>query len=408
MSILLIGNSRHNSVDITKPHHVTSLDYYAIEEILTDDERAARDRARRFVQDEVMPEIVPCHRAAKFPEHLRPRMGALRLFAPHLKEHGCAGLSYTAYGLIMQELERADSGLRSEASVQGALTIYAIHSFGTPEQHGRWLPGLVSGESVGCFALTEHGHGSDPGGMETRATRDGDHYVLNGSKCWIGNASIADVKVIWAKDDDGCVGGFVVEKDAPGFRAHDIEGKFSLRMSRTSECWFENCRIPAENRLPKASGLRAPLSCLSQARVGVAWGVIGAAIDCYETALAYAKSRVQFGRPIAGFQLVQEKLVWMVQEITKAQLLALRLTRMMEAGKALPAQISLAKRNNVWMALECARKARNILGAVGITDRYSVIRHLMNLESVYTYEGTHDIHTLVVGHDITGINAFGG
>jgi len=387
---------------------MTSLDYYAIEELLTDDERAARDRTRRFVEEEVRAEIVPCHRAAKFPEHLRPRMGALRLFAPHLKEHGCAGLSYTAYGLIMQELERADSGLRSEASVQGALTIYAIHSFGTPEQQGRWLPGLVAGEGAGCFALTEHGHGSDPGGMETRATRDGDHYVLNGSKCWIGNASIADVKVIWAKDDDGRVGGFVVEKDTPGFRGQDIEGKFSLRMSRTSECWFENCRIPAENRLPKASGLRAPLSCLSQARVGVAWGVIGAAIDCYETALAYAKSRVQFGRPIAGFQLVQEKLVWMVQEITKAQLLALRLTRMMEAGTARPTQISLAKRNNVWMALECARKARDILGAVGITDRYSVIRHLMNLESVYTYEGTHDIHTLVVGHDITGINAFGG
>ena len=309
-------------------------------------------------------------------------MGALRLFAPYLKQHGCAGLSYTAYGLIMQELERADSGLRSEASVQGALAIYAIHSFSTSEQHARWLPGLVSGERVGCFALTEHGHGSDPGGMETRAIRDGDHYVLNGSKCWIGNASIADVKVVWAKDDDGNVGGFVVEKDSPGFRAHDIEGKFSLRMSRTSECWFENCRIPAENRLPKAFGLRAPLSCLSQARVGVAWGVIGAAIDCYETALTYAKSRVQFGRPIAGFQLVQEKLVWMVQEITKAQLLALRLTRMMEAGTARPAQISLAKRNNVWMALECARKARDILGAVGITDRYSVIRHLMNLETV--------------------------
>jgi len=387
---------------------MTSLDYYAIEELLTDDERAARDRTRRFVQEEVMPEIVPCHRAAKFPEHLRPRMGALRLFAPFLKEHGCAGQSYTAYGLIMQELERADSGLRSEASVQGALAIYAIHSFGMPEQHARWLPGLVLGERVGCFALTEHGHGSDPGGMEARATRDGDHYVLTGSKCWIGNASIADVKVVWAKDDDGRVGGFVVEKSTPGFRAQDIQGKFSLRMSRTSECWFENCRIPAENRLSKASGLRAPLSCLSQARVGVAWGVIGAAIDCYETALAYAKSREQFGRPIAGFQLVQEKLVWMVQEITKAQLLALRLTRMMEAGTALPAQISLAKRNNVWMALECARKARDILGAPGITDRYSVIRHLMNLESVYTYEGTHDIHTLVVGQDITGISAFGG
>src|SRR5213079_3194604 len=310
----------------------------------------------------------------------------------------------------MQELERADSGLRSLASVQGPLVIHAIHSFATPEQKVRWLPGLVSGKLIGCFALTEHGHGSDPEGMESRAKLEGDQYILNGSKCWIGNASIADVKVVWAKDDGGRVGGFVVEKDAPGFRAQDIEGKFSLRMSRTSECWFENCRIPAENRLPKASGLRAPLSCLSQARVGVAWGVIGAAIDCYETALAYAKSRVQFGRPIAGFQLVQEKLVWMVQEITKAQLLALRLTRMMEPGTALalPARISLAKRNNVWMALECARKARDILGAAGITDRYSVIRHLMNLESVSTYEGTHDIHALVLGHDVTGINAFGG
>jgi glutaryl-CoA dehydrogenase len=385
----------------------TSLDYYAIEELLTDEERAARDQARRFVQEEVMQEVVPCHRASKFPEHLTARMGALGFYAPQLKGHGCAGLSYTAYGLIMQELERADSGLRSLASVQGSLVIYAIHSFGSPEQQERWLPGLVAGARVGCFALTEHGHGSDPGGMETRARREGDHYVLNGSKCWIGNASIADVKLVWAKDDDGRVGGFVVEKDGPGFRANDIEGKFSLRMSRTSECWFENCRIPAGNRLLKASGLKAPLSCLSQARVGVAWGVIGAAIDCYETALAYAKSREQFGRPIAGFQMVQEKLVWMVQEITKAQLLALRLTRMMEAGPVRPEQISLAKRNNVWMALECTRKARDLLGAVGITDRYSVVRHLMNLEAVSTYEGTHDIHTLAVGRDITGLSAFG-
>src|SRR5213592_174236 len=390
------------------PHQMTSLDYYAIEDLLTDDERAVRDRAMQFVQKEVLSEIVPCHRAAKFPEHLIAHMGALRFYAPYLKEHGCAGLSYTAYGLIMQELERADSGLRSLASVQGPLAIHAIHSFGTPEQHARWLPGLVSGERVACFALTELGHGSDPAGMETRAIRDGDHYILNGGKCWIGNASIADVKVIWAKDDDGNVGGFVVEKNTPGFRAQDIEGKFSLRMSRTSECWFENCRIPAENRIPKASGLRAPLSCLSQARAGIAWGVIGAAIDCYETARTYAKSREQFGRPIAGFQLVQEKLVWMVQEITKAQLLALRLTRMMEAGTATSAQISLAKRNNAWMALECARKARDILGAAGITDRYSVIRHLMNLETVYTYEGTHDIHALIVGRDITGVSAFGG
>jgi len=333
-------------------------------------------------------------------------MGALRFYAPYLKEHGCAGVSYTAYGLIMQELERADSGVRSLASVQGALAIQAIHSVGAPGQHARWLPGLVSGERVGCVARTEHGHGSESGGMETRATRDGDHYILNGSKCWIGNASIADVKVVWARDDDGHVGGFVVEKDAPGFRASDIEGKFSLRMSRTSECWFENCRIPAENRLPNASGLRSPLSCLSFARVGIAWGVIGAAIDCYETALAYAKAREQFGRPIGSFQLVQQKLVWMAQEITKAQLLALRLTRLMEAGTSRPAQISMAKRNNVWMALQCARKARDILGAAGITDQHSPIRHLMNLESVFTYEGTHDIHTLIVGRDITGINAF--
>jgi glutaryl-CoA dehydrogenase len=387
---------------------MTSLDYYAIEDLLTPEEQAARDRARQFVQEEAMPEVVPHHRAGKFPERLIPRMGALRFYAPHLKEHGCAGVSHTAYGLIMQELERADSGLRSLASVQGSLALYAIHAFGSSEQHSRWLPGLVSGERIGCFGLTEHGHGSDPGGMETRATLDGDHYVLNGSKCWIGNASIADVKVIWAKDDNGRVGGFVVEGSVPGFRAQDIEGKFSLRMSRTSECWFENCRIPVANRLPKALGLRAPLTCLSQARVGIAWGVIGAATDCYETALAYARSREQFRKPIASFQLVQEKLVWMVQEITKAQLLALRLTRMMEAGEVRPAQISLAKRNNVWVALECARMARDILGAVGIIDRYSVIRHLMNLESVYTYEGTHHIHTLVVGQDVTGIDAFGG
>src|SRR5947209_14346480 len=387
---------------------MTSLDYFGIEDLLTDEERAARDRARRFVQEEAMPEIVPSHRVGKFPDQLIPRMGELGFFAPYLKEHGCAGVSYTAFGLIMQELERGDSGLRSLASVQGALAIHAIHSFGTPEQEVRWLPGLVSGKLIGCFALTEHGHGSDPGGMETRAKRNGDNYILNGSKCWIGNASIADVKVVWAKDDDGRVGGFIVEKDAPGFRARDIEGKFSLRMSRTSECWFENCRIPEENRLPKASGLSAPLSCLSHARVGIAWGAIGAAIDCYETALAYAKEREQFGRRIAGFQLVQEKLVWMVQEITKAQLLALRLTRMMEAGPVRPEQISLAKRNNVWMALECAGKARDLLGAVGITDRYSVVRHLMNLEAVSTYEGTHDIHTLAVGRDITGLSAFGG
>ena len=260
---------------LARSHDMNSLDYYKIEELLTDEERAIRDRAAQFVQEEVLSEVVPCHRAGKFPDHLIPRMGALRFYAPYLKEHGCAGVSYTAYGLIMQELERADSGVRSLASVQGALAIQAIHSFGSPEQHARWLPGLVSGERVGCFALTEHGHGSDPGGMETRAKREGDHYILNGSKCWIGNASIADVKVVWAKDDDGHVGGFVVEKDAPGFRARDIEGKFSLRMSRTSECWFENCRIPAENRLPNASrasrAVVVPFLCACRNCVGRHW-----------------------------------------------------------------------------------------------------------------------------------------
>ncbi len=387
----------------------TSLDYYGIEELLTEEERAARDRARRFVQEEVLPEIVPCHRAAKFPD------------TSHTA-HGCVGLlcavSERSTAVLVLATPRTASLCRSlnvpirvcarwclcKARSRFRRFIPSAHRSNRRAGCRDWYRATL----VGCFALTEHGHGSDPGGMETRARRDGDHYILNGSKCWIGNASIADVKVVWAKDDDGRVGGFVVEKDAPGFRAQDIEGKFSLRMSRTSECWFENCRIPAENRLAKASGLGAPLSCLSHARAGIAWGVIGAAIDCYETALAYAKSREQFGRPIAGFQLVQQKLVWMAQEITKAQLLALRLTRMMEMGSARPAQISLAKRNNVWMALECARKARDILGAAGITDRYSVIRHLMNLESVSTYEGTHDIHTLIVGRDITGIDAFGG
>ena len=383
------------------------VDYMDIDSLFSEEELMVRQTVRDFVDDQVIPIIEEANREEKMPMHLIPKMAEMGLFGPTIKEYDLPGLNNVAYGLIMQELERADSGVRSLASVQGALAIQAIHSFGSPEQHAQWLPGLVSGERVGCFALTEHGHGSDPGGMETHAAREGDHYILNGSKCWIGNASIADVKVVWARDDDGHVGGFVVEKDAPGFRARDIEGKFSLRMSRTSECWFENCRIPAENRLPNASGLRAPLSCLSYARVGIAWGVIGAAIDCYETALAYAKAREQFGRPIGSFQLVQQKLVWMAQEITKAQLLALRLTRLMEAGTSRSAQISMAKRNNVWMALQCARKARDILGAAGITDQHSAIRHLMNLESVFTYEGTHDIHTLIIGRDITGLNAFG-
>ena len=386
-----------------------SLDYYNIEELLTDEERAARDRARRFVQEEVEREIVPCHRAGKFPEHLTPRMGTLGFYAPYLKEHGCAGVSSHR---VRPHYARTRTG-----GFGSAVTGIGAGRARDTSNPFVWLAGATSTLAAGISFRREGGLfcaygartrvGSRRDG-NPRQARDGDHYILNGSKCWIGNASIADVKVVWAKDDEGRVGGFVVEKDAPGFRAQDIEGKFSLRMSRTSECWFENCRIPAENRLPKAEGLKRAAIVSLVCACGITWGVIGAAIDCYETALAYAKSREQFGRPIAGFQLVQQKLVWMAQEITKAQLLALRLTRMMEVGSARAAQISFAKRNNVWMALQCARKARDILGAAGITDRYPVIRHLMNLESVSTYEGTHDIHTLVIGRDITGIDAFVG
>lgn len=384
------------------------LDYYNLDLQLTPEERDARDRTRHFVDTEVMPVITQAHRDAVFPEALIPRMGAAGLFGPFLQGYGCAGLNHIAYGLMMQELERADSGIRSLASVQGALVVFAIHQFGSQEQRAQWLPGLVAGTQIGAFALTEHDHGSDPGGMETHARLDGDHYILNGSKCWIGNASIADVVVLWAKGEDGRVGGYLVEKGTPGFRARDIEGKFSLRASRTCEFWLEDCRIPAASRLPEAHGLRAPLSCLSKARFGIAWGVLGAALDCFNTALHYAKGREQFGRPLAGFQLVQQKLAEMATQITTAQLMAMQLGRLMEEGIARPQQVSMAKRHNVAMALDCARTARDILGGVGITDRHPVIRHLLNLETVYTYEGTHDIHTLVIGQDLTGISAFEG
>lgn len=385
-----------------------AVDYYGIESQFSAEERAAREAARCFVREEVLPEITRLHREASyFPPEFYRRMGEMRLFGPALSGYGCPGLSPVAYGLMMQELDWADAAVRSLASVQGPLAMGAIHAFGSEEQKQRWLPLLASGEKLACFALTEPQHGSDPASMETTARRDGPHYVLNGAKKWIGNGSVAEVKVVWAKDEEGRVGGFLAEPDAPGFRASDIEGKFSLRVSRTSELFFEDCRIPAENRLPGARGLRAPLSCLSEARFGIAWGVIGAARACFEVALEYAKARRQFGRPLASFQLVQEKLVWMLSEITKAQLLALQLARLKEAGALRPQQISLAKRNNAWMALECARRARDILGAVGITDAYPVMRHLMNLETVYTYEGTHDIHTLILGQDLTGYSAFG-
>jgi glutaryl-CoA dehydrogenase len=335
-----------------------------------------------------------------------PQLGELGIFGATLKGYGCAGLSNVAYGLIMQELERGDSGLRSFASVQSGLVMYPIHRFGSDPQKDRWLPALQRGAAIGCFGLTEPDHGSDPGGMATRAVRQGDHYVLNGTKLWITNGSVADVAVVWAKDETGEVGGYLVERGTPGFGTLDIHGKFSMRASVTSELSFQDCRIPLANRLPGAKGLKAPLACLSQARYGIAWGAVGAAQACYDWALQYGQTRVQFGKPIAGFQLVQRKLVWMVTEITKAQLLCLQLGRLKDGPGVRPQQVSMAKMNNVAMALETARMARDILGAAGIVDEHPIIRHLLNLETVNTYEGTQDIHTLIIGRDITGLDAF--
>jgi glutaryl-CoA dehydrogenase len=383
------------------------VDYYAIEDLLTDEERMIRDTVRDWVEAEFLPIITEHHRAGTFPVHLIPRLGELGVFGATLKEYGCLGVSHVAYGLIMQELERGDSGLRSAASVQSGLVMYPIHAYGSAAQKERWLPALARGEAVGCFGLTEPDHGSDPGSMKTRARRTRDGYVLNGTKLWITNGSIADVAVVWAREDDGEIYGYLVERGTPGFTTLDIHGKFSMRASITSELSFQDCRIPAENKLPGVRGLKGPLSCLSQARYGIAWGAVGAAMACYDWALQYAQQRIQFGKPIAAFQLVQRKLVWMITEITKAQLLCLRLGRLKDEGRARPQQISMAKMNNVQMALETARLARDILGAAGIVDEHPVIRHMLNLETVNTYEGTHDIHTLIIGRDITGLDAFG-
>ncbi|HXG15305.1 MAG TPA: acyl-CoA dehydrogenase [Calidithermus sp.] len=383
------------------------VDYYAIEDLLTDEERMIRDTVRDWVEAEFLPIITEHHRAGTFPVHLIPRLGEMGVFGATLKDYGCLGVSHVAYGLIMQELERGDSGLRSVASVQSGLVMYPIHAYGSPAQKERWLPALARGQAVGCFGLTEPDHGSDPGSMKTRARRTADGYVLNGTKLWITNGSIADVAVVWAREDDGEIYGYLVEKGTPGFSTLDIPGKFSMRASITSELSFQDCRIPAENKLPGVKGLKGPLSCLSQARYGIAWGAVGAAMACYDWALQYAQQRVQFGKPIAAFQLVQRKLVWMITEITKAQLLCLRLGRLKDEGRARPQQISMAKMNNVQIALETARMARDILGAAGIVDEHPVIRHMLNLETVNTYEGTHDIHTLIIGRDITGLDAFG-
>jgi glutaryl-CoA dehydrogenase len=383
------------------------VDYFGIEEHLSDEQRMIRDTVRDWVESRFLPIVTEHHRNATFPVELASELGEMGVFGATLKGYGCLGLDNVAYGLIMQELERGDSGLRSFASVQSGLVMYPIYSYGSDAQKDRWLPRLQSGEAMGCFGLTEPDHGSDPGSMKTRAVKKGDEYVLNGTKLWITNGSVAEVAVVWAKGDDGEIGGYLVERGTPGFGTLDIHGKFSMRASITSELSFQDCRIPLENKLPGVKGLKGPLSCLSQARYGIAWGAIGAAMGCYDWALQYAQQRIQFGKPIGSFQLVQQKLVWMINEITKAQLLCLQLGRLKDQGNVRPQQISLAKMNNVQMALDTARQARDILGAAGIVDEHPIMRHMMNLETVNTYEGTHDIHVLIVGRDITGLDAFG-
>ena len=385
------------------------VDFLEFDSLLTEDERMVRDTTRQFVEDNVVPIIEDCNRQSRFPRELVSPMGELGFFGPTLHGYGCAGMNSVEYGLIMQEMERGDSGLRSFASVQGSLVMYPIYTFGSEEQKQRWLPAMAKGEKLGCFGLTEPDAGSNPDLMRTRAVPDGDGYVLNGEKMWITSGSIADVAVVWAKSDEhgGKVRGFLVETDRPGFVAKDIHGKWSLRASITSSLSLQDVRIPKENLLPKSSGLKSALMCLNQARFGIAWGVIGAAMACYDTALQYSQFRKQFrNQAIASHQLVQEKLVWMITEISKAQLLALQVGRLKDQEKVQHFHISMAKRNNVWMALECARMARDILGANGIADEYPVFRHMANLESVKTYEGTHDIHTLILGAAITGIDAF--
>ena len=381
------------------------LDYFNLDELLTTEERATRDTVKRFVEREVLPGIERHFADESFPVKLVPKMAELGMFGANLKGYGCAGMGNVAYGLIMQELEAGDSGLRSFASVQSALSMYAIYAFGSEAQKQKFLPAMAQGRLIGCFGLTEPDHGSDPGGMETRARRDGDGWVLNGTKRWITNGSLADLAVVWAKVDEDFAG-FLVEKSRPGFSTRDIHGKFSMRASITSELSFEDVRLSDSDRLPQARGLKAPLACLTQARYGIAWGAVGAARSCYRCALDYTKSRKQFSRPLAGYQLVQSKLVSMLTEITKSQLICLRLGRMKEEGTMRPEHVSFAKRNNVNEALKIARVARDLLGANGIVNEYPVIRHMLNLETVNTYEGTFDVHTLILGRDITELSAF--
>ncbi|MDH3732548.1 MAG: acyl-CoA dehydrogenase family protein [Gemmatimonadota bacterium] len=388
------------------------VDYFNLDELLSDEERAIRDMVRDWVESEVMPIINDAYISRTFPRDLIPKMGELGFLGANLpEEYGCAGLSNVAYGLIMQELERGDSGVRSFVSVQGALCMYPIYAFGTEEQKQKWLPQMAAGEKIGCFGLTEPDFGSNPGGMITRAVQDGDEWVLNGAKMWITNGSMADLAIIWAKtgdlDDATSIRGFIVETEREGFTAKDQKGKLSLLASDTSELVLQDVRIPASNLLPESGGLKSPLMCLTQARYGIAWGAMGAAMACYCEALDYAKNRVQFDdTPIAGTQIQQVRIADMLTEITKGQLLALRLGRMKDQGTMRPQHVSMAKRNNVDVACECAREGRRLLGANGILVEYACMRHMANLESVYTYEGTHDIHALILGHDVSGVPAY--
>jgi glutaryl-CoA dehydrogenase len=391
------------------PFKFKGVDFIEFDSLLSEDERLVRDNTRKWVEENIIPIIEQCNRDGKFPRHLVPQMGELGFFGANLKGYGCAGMSNVEYGLVTQELERGDSGLRSFISVQSALVMYPIFAFGSDEQKDFWLPKLAKGEKIGCFGLTEPDFGSNPGGMRTRAKKDGDHYILNGEKMWITSGSIADVAIIWAKveDEDNRVRGFVVDTKVPGFKADDVHGKWSLRASVTSGLSLQDVRVPAAALMPKSGGLKSPLMCLNQARYGIGWGAIGAAMSCYDTALQYSLLRKQFrDQPIASHQLVQDKLVWMVTEITKAQLLALQVGRLKDAGTVGHQHISMLKKNNVAMALDCARLARDVLGGNGIADDYPIMRHMMNLESVKTYEGTDSIHTLIIGSSITGIDAF--
>lgn len=382
-------------------------DYYQVDELLSEEHKLVRDSVREWVKKEVSPIVEDACQRAEFPRQWIKGLGEIGAFGPYIPtEYGGGGMDQIAYGLIMMELERGDSGLRSTASVQSSLVMYPIFTYGSEEQKRKYLPKLATGEMMGCFGLTEPDHGSNPAGMITNIKDKGDHYLLNGAKMWISNAPFADIAVVWAKDEEGVIRGLIVERGMAGFSTPETHGKWSLRASATGELVFDNVKVPKENLLPNVKGLKGPLGCLNSARYGIAWGAIGAALDCYDSALRYSKERIQFGRPIGGFQLTQKKLAEMITEITKAQLLCWRLGVLKNENRAKPQQISMAKRNNVNMALQIAREARQIHGGMGITGEYPIMRHMMNLESVITYEGTHDIHLLITGYDVTGINAF--